>query len=136
MSEQVQQEVKKEEEQKQLTEKQEETKKEEKKEEKKTQTKEVEKERKKSTKKEKENFEMVVNFRRVFMGRRTVRAKRAIKLIRYIVHRHFDAEKVIIDPLLARAISTNGKDKIVRKVRIAVKKVGEKTYLVRLAIKQ
>ncbi|MEJ2775111.1 50S ribosomal protein L31e [Sulfolobaceae archaeon RB850M] len=79
---------------------------------------------------------MVVNFRRVFMGRRTVRAKMAIKLIRYIVHRHFDAEKVIIDPLLARAISTNGKDKIVRKVRIAVKKVGEKTYLVRLAIKQ
>jgi len=85
--------------------------------------------------KEKDNFEMVINFKRVIMGRRNARTKRAIKLIRNIVKKHFGAEKVILDPLLAKSITYNGKDKIVRKVRVVVKKVGEKTYLVRLALK-
>ncbi|BAB66438.1 MULTISPECIES: 50S ribosomal protein L31e [Sulfurisphaera] len=85
--------------------------------------------------KEKDNFEMVINFKRAFMGRRNQRTKRAIKMIRNIVQRHFGAEKVIIDPLLAKSITYNGRDKIVRKVRVAVKKIGEKTYLVRLALK-
>ena len=85
--------------------------------------------------KEKDNFEMVINFKRVIMGRRNARTKRAIKLIRNIVKRHFGAEKVILDPILAKSITYNGKDKIVRKVRVVVKKVGEKTYLVRLALK-
>jgi len=85
--------------------------------------------------KEKDNFEMVINFKRVIMGRKTTRTKRAIKLIKDIVKRHFGAEKVILDPILAKSITYNGRDKIVRKVRIAVKKVGEKTYLVRLALK-
>ena len=85
--------------------------------------------------KEKDNFEMVINFKRVIMGRRNARTKRAIKLIRDTIKRHFGAEKVIIDPLLAESVTYNGKDKIVRKVRVAVKKIGEKTYLVRLALK-
>ncbi|AHC51704.1 50S ribosomal protein L31 [Sulfolobus acidocaldarius SUSAZ] len=89
----------------------------------------------KKSKPEKENFEMVINFRRVIMGRKTTRTKRAIKYVRYMVKRHFGAEKVIIDPLLAKAITINGRDKIVRRVRIAVKRIGEKTYLARLAIK-
>lgn len=90
---------------------------------------------KKRAKKEKDNFEMVVNFRRVFMGRRNVRTRRALNMIRNIVKRHFGAERVIIDPILARAVSINGRDKIVRKVRINVRKVGEKIYLVTLALK-
>ncbi|BFH74391.1 50S ribosomal protein L31e [Sulfurisphaera javensis] len=85
--------------------------------------------------KEKDNFEMTINFKRVIMGRRNTRTKRAIKLIRNIIQRHFGAEKVIIDPILAKSITYNGKDRIVRKVRVAVKKIGEKTYLVRLALK-
>ena len=92
-------------------------------------------EKKKHAKKEKDNFEMVVNFKRVFMGRRNVRTKRAIKLIRKLVVRHFGAERVIIDPILASAITYNGKDKIVRKIRINVRKIKEKTYLVTLALK-
>ncbi|WP_225905826.1 50S ribosomal protein L31e [Stygiolobus caldivivus] len=78
---------------------------------------------------------MVVNFRRAFMGRSTVRTRRALNIIRYTVRRHFGAEKVIIDPILARAVSVNGRDKIVRKIRINVRKVGEKIYLVTLALK-
>ncbi|BDB97243.1 MAG: 50S ribosomal protein L31e [Saccharolobus sp.] len=85
--------------------------------------------------KEKDNFEMVINLRRIKMGRRNGRSKRAIKFIRKVIARHFNAEKVIIDPLVARAVSTNGNDKIRSKVRVVVSKVGEKIYLVRLAIK-
>ncbi len=44
-------------------------------------------------------------------------------------------DKVVIDPLLAKSISKNGNDKVVSKVRVVVSKVGEKIYLVRLAIK-
>lgn len=103
--------------------------------EKKSEKKEQKTAEKKRAKKEKDNFEMVVNFRRAFMGRRNVRARRALNMIRNSVKRHFDAERVIIDPILTRAVSTNGRDKIVRKVRINVRKVGEKIYLVTLALK-
>ncbi|WP_338600219.1 50S ribosomal protein L31e [Sulfolobus tengchongensis] len=85
--------------------------------------------------KEKDNFEMVINLRKIKTGKRTGRSKRAIKFIRKIVLRHFNAEKVVIDPLLTRSISKNGDDKIVGKVRVVVSKIGEKIYLVRLAIK-
>jgi large subunit ribosomal protein L31e len=84
---------------------------------------------------EKDYFEMVINFRRAFMGRRNVRFRRALRMIRETVKRHTGAERVVLDPVLVNAISTNKRDKIVRKVRIAAKKIGEKTYLVQLAVK-
>lgn len=85
--------------------------------------------------KEKDNFEMVINLRRIATGKKTRRYARALKYIRKIVSRHFKAEKVIIDPLVAEAISTNKQDKIVGKVRVIVNKIEEKTYLVKLGIK-
>lgn len=85
--------------------------------------------------KEKDNFEMVINLRRVATGKRTRRYVRALNYIRKIIARHFKAEKVIIDPLLADAISTNKNDKILSKIRVVVNKIEEKTYLVKLAIK-
>lgn len=86
--------------------------------------------------KEKEYFEMVINFRRAIMGRRNVRFRRALRMIRETIKRHTGAERVVLDPVLVHSISTNGRDKIVRKVRVAAKKIGEKTYLVTLAVKQ
>ncbi|QXJ33383.1 50S ribosomal protein L31e [Saccharolobus shibatae] len=85
--------------------------------------------------KEKDNFEMVINLRKIKTGKKTGRSKRAVKFVRKIVARHFNADKVVIDPLLAKSISKNGNDKVVSKVRVVVSKVGEKIYLVRLAIK-
>ncbi len=85
--------------------------------------------------KEKDNFEMVINLRRVKMGRRNVRSRRAVNTIREIVRRHFNAERVVVDPILPRIITMNGSDKVRGKVRIVVTKIGEKIYLVRPAIK-
>ncbi|AAK40682.1 50S ribosomal protein L31e [Saccharolobus solfataricus] len=85
--------------------------------------------------KEKDNFEMIINLRKIKTGKRTGRSKRAVKFIKKVVARHFNAEKVIIDPLLAKSISKNGNDKIVSKIRVVVSKIEEKIYLVRLAIK-
>jgi len=85
--------------------------------------------------KEKDYFETVINFRRAFMGRRNVRFRRALRIIRETIKRHTGATRVILDPVLVDAISTNKKDKIVRRVRVAAKKIGEKTYLVQLAVK-
>ncbi|MCG2871678.1 MAG: 50S ribosomal protein L31e [Sulfolobaceae archaeon] len=85
--------------------------------------------------KEKDYFEMVINFRRAFMGRRNVRFRRALRIVRETIKRHTGATRVILDPVLVDAISTNKKDKIVRRVRVAAKKIGEKTYLVQLAVK-
>jgi LSU ribosomal protein L31E len=85
--------------------------------------------------KEKDYFEMVINFRRAFMGRRNVRFRRALRIVRETIKRHTGATRVILDPVLVDAISTNKKDKIVRRIRVAAKKIGEKTYLVQLAVK-
>jgi LSU ribosomal protein L31E len=85
--------------------------------------------------KEKDYFEMVINFRRAFMGRRNVRFRRALRIVRETIKRHTGATRVILDPVLVDAISANKKDKIVRRVRVAAKKIGEKTYLVQLAVK-
>lgn len=85
--------------------------------------------------KEKDNFVMTINLRRVILGRRTVRFKRSVKVIVNKIKRHFGAEKVIIDPLLLRIISSNQRDKVKSRVTVNVLKIGEKTYLVRPAVK-
>ncbi|EWG07749.1 MAG: 50S ribosomal protein L31e [Candidatus Aramenus sulfurataquae] len=85
--------------------------------------------------KEKDNFEMVINLRKVIMGKRTNRARRALRIIRETVARHFGAEKVILDPVLASIIARN-KEKVDSRVRVVVTKVGEKTFLVKYAVKE
>ncbi len=85
--------------------------------------------------KEKDNFEMTINLRRAIMGKRNVRSRRAINIIKETVARHFNAERVVLDPMLNQVVSINGREKIQSKVKIAVTKVGEKTFLVRPVIK-
>ncbi|BBG23911.1 50S ribosomal protein L31e [Sulfuracidifex tepidarius] len=85
--------------------------------------------------KEKDNFEMVINLRRAVMGKRNVRSRRAMHIIRDTVARHFNAERVVLDPILNQVVSINGREKIQNRVTIAVTKIGEKTFLVRPVIK-
>ncbi|MEM0091364.1 MAG: 50S ribosomal protein L31e [Saccharolobus sp.] len=85
--------------------------------------------------KEKNNFEMVINLRKIKNSKRNGRSKRTVEFIKKVVARHFNAEKVVLDPLVIRTISTNGNDKIKNKIRIGVTKIGEKIYLVRPVIK-
>ncbi|QKQ99277.1 50S ribosomal protein L31e [Metallosphaera tengchongensis] len=85
--------------------------------------------------KQKDNFELVINLRSAHNSKRTMKFKRAINEVKEEVARHFGANKVILDPLLVSAISNNSKDKLARKVRVVVLKIGEKTFLVRLAVK-
>ncbi|ABP95782.1 MULTISPECIES: 50S ribosomal protein L31e [Metallosphaera] len=84
---------------------------------------------------QKDNFEMVINLRKAHDSKRPKKFKSAVNLIRGTVSRHFGAEKVILDPFLLSYISSNSKDKITRRVRVVVTKIGEKTFLVKLAVK-
>ncbi|AWS00049.1 50S ribosomal protein L31e [Metallosphaera hakonensis] len=84
---------------------------------------------------QKDNFEMVINFRRAHDSKRPKKFKTAVNSIRDTVKRHFGAEKVILDPFLVAYISTDSREKVVRRVRIVVNKIGEKTFLVKLAVK-
>ncbi|AWR97710.1 50S ribosomal protein L31e [Acidianus sulfidivorans JP7] len=85
--------------------------------------------------KDKDNFELTINLRKIATSKRTKRYARAIKEIKQVISRHFNAEKIIIDPILAESISTNKQDKIVNRIRVIANKIDEKTYLVKLAIK-
>ncbi|AWR94906.1 50S ribosomal protein L31e [Acidianus brierleyi] len=84
--------------------------------------------------KEKDNFEMIINLRKVIMSKKTNRSKKAIAMIRKIIVRHFGAEKVLLDPLLAATVSKN-REKVSSRIPVVVSKIGEKTYLVKLAVK-
>jgi len=84
--------------------------------------------------KEKDNFEMIINLRKVVMSKKTNRSKKALAIIRKIIVRHFGAEKVLLDPLLASTISKN-REKVSSRIPVVVSKIGEKTYLVKLAVK-
>lgn len=46
---------------------------------------------------QKDNFEMVINFRRAHDSKRPKKFKTAVNSIRDTVKRHFGAEKVILD---------------------------------------
>ncbi|ARM76473.1 50S ribosomal protein L31e [Acidianus manzaensis] len=85
--------------------------------------------------KEKDNFEMTINLRKIATSGRSRRYAKALNHIKETITRHFNAEKVIIDPILAEAISTNKKDKVVNRIKVIVNKIDEKTYLVKLGIK-
>ncbi|BCS94130.1 50S ribosomal protein L31e [Metallosphaera javensis (ex Sakai et al. 2022)] len=84
---------------------------------------------------QKDNFEMIINLRRAHESKRPRKFKSAVNLIRDTVMRHFGAEKVVLDPFLLSYISANSRDKVARRVRIVVSKIGEKTFLVKLAVK-
>ncbi|AEB94707.1 MAG: 50S ribosomal protein L31e [Metallosphaera sp.] len=84
---------------------------------------------------QKDNFEMIINLSKAHESKKPVKFKRALNEIRDTVRRHFGAEKVVLDQVLVSKLSTNSRDKIARKVRVSINKIGEKTFLVKLAVK-
>jgi len=85
--------------------------------------------------KEKDNFEMIINLRPAHEAKMPRKFKKAVNYIREVVTRYFGAEKVVLDQFLVSYLSVNSRSKIKRKVRVVVTKIGEKTFLVKLAVK-
>ena len=70
--------------------------------------------------KEVEGFVYVVNLSRVYWGRRTNRADRAVRLVRKFVARHTKADKVWISNELNNYIWSRSREKPPRRVKILV----------------
>lgn len=77
----------------------------------------------------------VIPLKRVYFGRRTARANRAIRLIRKYVLRHFkEAERVIIDNAVNEYVWSRNREKPPRKVTVEIRfNKEEKTARVLLA---
>jgi large subunit ribosomal protein L31e len=78
---------------------------------------------------------MIINLRPAHEAKMPRKFKKAVNYIREVVTRHFGAEKVVLDQFLVSYLSVNSRSKIKRKVRVVVTKIGEKTFLVKLAVK-
>mgnify|MGYP003878661317 FL=1 len=74
-----------------------------------------------------------IPLRRVYWGRRTNRANRAIKLIRKFVSRHFGVERVIIDNTVNEYIWSRSREKPPPRITVRVIKIDERTAKVLLA---
>ncbi|MEB3774384.1 MAG: 50S ribosomal protein L31e [Desulfurococcales archaeon] len=68
----------------------------------------------------------IVPLSRVYWGRRTNRADRAVKLVRRFVERHTKAERVVIDTEVNNYIWSRGREKPPRRIKILVKLEKEK----------
>ncbi|GBF09384.1 50S ribosomal protein L31e [Aeropyrum pernix] len=62
----------------------------------------------------------VVNLRRVYWGRRTRRAIRAVRMVREFVKRHTKADEVVIDNELNNYIWSRSREKPPARVKIIV----------------
>jgi len=62
----------------------------------------------------------VIPLRRVYWGRRTNRADRAVKLVRSFVARHTKADRVVITNEVNNFIWSRGREKPPREVRVVV----------------
>ncbi len=73
----------------------------------------------------------VINLSRVYWGRRTNRADRAIRLIRRFVQRHTKADRVIIDNEVNMVVWSRSREKPPRRIKVLVtiteEKSGDKT---------
>jgi len=74
-----------------------------------------------------------IPLRRVYWGRRTNRADRAIKLIRKFVSRHFGVERVIIDNTVNEYVWSRSREKPPPRITVRVIKIDDKTAKVLLA---
>ncbi len=64
----------------------------------------------------------VIPLKRVYWGRRTNRADRAIRFIRKYVKRHFkEAEKIVIDPSVNEYVWGKGREKPPRRVIVEIR---------------
>ncbi|MEB3861713.1 MAG: 50S ribosomal protein L31e [Desulfurococcales archaeon] len=62
----------------------------------------------------------IVPLQRVYWGRRTNRADRAVKLLRRFVQRHTGADHVIIDTEVNNYIWSRGREKPPRRIKVLV----------------
>ena len=62
----------------------------------------------------------IVNLSRVYWGRRTNRASRAVKTVREFVRRHFKADRVVILNEVNEVIWSRSREKPPRRVKILV----------------
>ncbi|MEM1611239.1 MAG: 50S ribosomal protein L31e [Sulfolobales archaeon] len=85
--------------------------------------------------KEKDEALYVIPLQRVYWGgSRRTRGKRAIRLIKEFVKRHFKAERVIIDNMVNEYIFSYKIEKPPRRIAVKVIKIDEGIYKVLLAV--
>ncbi|MGC8982713.1 MAG: 50S ribosomal protein L31e [Desulfurococcaceae archaeon] len=64
----------------------------------------------------------VIPLKRVYFGRRSNRADRAVRLIKKYVKRHYkEAEKVVIDPSVNAYIWSRGREKPPRRIVVEIR---------------
>jgi len=84
---------------------------------------------------EKDEGIYVIPLQRVYWGgSRRTRGKRAVRLIREFVERHFNADRVIVDNMVNEYIFSRKIEKPPRKIAVKVIKIDEGIYKVLLAI--
>lgn len=69
----------------------------------------------------------VINLRRVYWGRRSNRADRAVRLLKSIIARHTKANKVIVYNEVNNAIWSRGREKPLPRVKVLVELREEKS---------
>jgi large subunit ribosomal protein L31e len=85
--------------------------------------------------KEKDEALYVVPLQRVYWGgSRRTRGKRAIRLIKEFVERHFKAKRVIIDNMVSEYIFSYKIEKPPRRIAVKIIKIDEGIYMVLLAV--
>jgi large subunit ribosomal protein L31e len=85
--------------------------------------------------KEKDEALYVVPLQRVYWGgSRRTRGKRAIRLIKEFVERHFKAKRVIIDNMVSEYIFSYKIEKPPRRIAVKIIKIDEGIYKVLLAV--
>jgi len=85
--------------------------------------------------KEKDEALYVIPLQRVYWGgSRRTRGKRAVRLIREFVKRHFKAERVIVDNMVNEYIFSRKIEKPPRRIAVKVIKIDEGIYKVVLAV--
>jgi large subunit ribosomal protein L31e len=85
--------------------------------------------------KEKDEALYVVPLQRVYWGgSRRTRGKRAIRLIKEFVERHFKAKRVIIDNMVSEYIFSYKIEKPPRRIAVKVIEIDEGIYKVLLAV--
>ncbi len=85
--------------------------------------------------KEKDEALYVIPLQRIYWGgSRRTRGKRAIRLIKEFVERHFKAKRVIIDNMVNEYIFSYKIEKPPRRVAVKVIKIDEGIYKVLLAV--
>ena len=82
---------------------------------------------------EKKDMIYTIPLKRVYWGRRSNRADRAIRFIRKYVARHFHVRQVVLDPSVNEYIWSRGREKPPRRVTVRVIRIKDDVAKVLLA---